>query len=116
MKKIFVLAMFIGLNSYAQDFGRLINQGINIVNQSQVVNCNAIYRWTGYDFNGSYSRQQTISLRARSAGEACARARSENQQGHDFNGSYSKTLSLLNCTDVLGRSFFVNIQSCRKVK
>lgn len=110
MKK-YLLIIAIATSSTAHagiDIGDVINAAKKIK-----VNCNATYIVSTSGVFGGSSKTEILNIKAKNSGEACVKAQSRASKGSGVFGPNSRVLSALQCTNVLGLSQFIDVNTCQ---
>lgn len=116
MKKyLFAVVLAASTMAHAQiSIGDLIKIGSKLA--SGKVNCNATYLVSDSGVFGHETSTQLVNIKGKNAGDACVKAQSMSSQGSGVFGPNSRVLRSLQCTNVTGRSFFVDINTCQPIK
>lgn len=116
MKKYLFAAVFAASTlTHAQiQIGDLLKAGVKLASGN--VNCNATYLVSHSGVFGKETQTQLINIKGKNAGDACVKTQSMSSQGSGVFGPNSRVLRSLQCTNVLGRSFFVDINTCQPIK
>lgn len=91
----------------------LIKIGVKLA--SGKVNCNATYLVSQGGVFGQSTQNQLINIKGKNAGDACVKAQSMASKGSGVFGPNSRVLRSLQCTNVTGRSFFVDVNTCQPI-
>ena len=111
MKKTLIIAAIavLSTSAFAQDLGSLLGRVAGAAGGR--AECTATYAISRAGVFGPDSRTETKTVRGRSIGDACQKAKRENDSDSGVFGNSTKYLSSLTCS-VRGVSVNVDVDTC----